>query len=351
MILRKDMETVPSMVIGSTQCSRRDLTLMIAEEGQANDGNFDLAPKMIDIASDSGADGIEFQLGIAADLYVSSHEGYTIYKKREFTPTIIQELIAATHSKNMFFHAACLSDKLVDMVSELGADVIVVNAMDLNNPRMLDAVSACGKPFLISTLMGTLEEIDWAVLRVNNRGAKNFGLLHGQHIMASNEGGAVPVEYAQLDCMAMMEQRYGLPVGFVDHTNSEIMPAIASGRGAALVTKHLSPSFGWQGPDWQVCLDPDAWKRANSYVRYANAARGANKTLSLEEVRDRSLQRRSIVAAKDIPKGKVLEDDDICFKRPGGGLDPRNSEEYIGRRVKRSVLVDLLITEDIFEKV
>lgn len=347
-IMQKDKDTVPSMIIGSICCSRRDRTIMIAEEGQANDGNFDLALKMIDIASDCGADGIEFQLSIASDIYILGHEGYSIYRKREFTPTMIQELIAAAHSKNMFFHAACLSDKLVETVYKLGADVIVINAMDLNNPRIVDAVSVCGKPFLISTLMGTLEEIDWAVFRAKNRGAKNFGLLHGQHIMASHKGDAVPVEYTQLDCIVMMEQRYALPVGFVDHTNSEIMPTIASSRGAALITKHLSPMSGWRGPDWQVCLDPDGWRRAAQYMKYANAARGANKTLSLEEIEDRSLQRRSIVAAKNIPQGKLLEDEDICFKRPGGGLDPRNVEEYIGRRVNQSVVVDQLLSEDIF---
>jgi len=343
------VETVPSLQIGVHRCSRRDPTLLIAEEGQANQGDFEFALKMIDLTADCGADGIEFQFAIAADLYVSTQEGFELYKKREFTPSIIRELITAVHAKDMLFHAACLSDTLIDVVVALGADVVVVNAMDLNNPRMLDAVVVCGKPFLISTLMGTIEEIDWAVSRVRARGASNFALLHGQHIMASQHGVAVPVEYTQLDCMEMLEHRYGVPVGFVDHTNSEIMPAIAASRGAVIVTKHLSPMPGWQGPDWQVCLDPDAWKQASTYVKYANAARGADKTLSFEEVSDRLYQRRSIVAARNIPRGKVLEESDICFKRPGGGLVPRDVEKYLGNRVNRSVLADQPITDEVLD--
>ena len=339
-------ESIPSLQIGAHRCSRLESTLLIAEEGQANQGDFELALNMIDIAADCGADGIEFQLAIAADLYISTQDGLQIYKKREFTPTMIGELIAKTHARDMLFQAACLSDKLIDVVVAQGTDLVVVNAMDLNNPRMLDAVAVCGKPFLISTLMGTMEEIDWAVSRVRARGASNFAILHGQHIMASQHGVGVPVEYTQLDCIAMLEQRYGVPVGFVDHTTSEIMPAIAASRGAVIVAKHLSPMSGWQGPDWQVCLEPDAWKRASAYVKYANAARGADKTLSIAEISDRSHQRRSIVSARDIPVGKILEESDIAFKRPGGGLDPRDADKYLGRRVKRPILADQLIAEE-----
>jgi len=348
-MISNNTDNVPFMKIGNHRFSRLDPTLIIAEEGQANQGDVKIALKMIDLAAACGADGIEFQLSVARDLYISTHEGYHLYKEREFSPDVIEELIRAVHSKNMLFQAACLSERLIDIVVQKGADVLVSNATDLNNPFMLDALSECGKPFFIATLMGTWEEIDWAVSRVHKNNATNFGLLHGQHIMGSQKAVGVPVEYAQLDCMSIMEQRYNVPVGFVDHTDSEVMPAIASSRGAVLVTKHLAPEPGWRGPDWQVCLDPKAWARAAGRLRYANAARGADKELSVEEIQDRSLMRRSIVAARDISKGKRLNESDMAFKRPGGGLDPRNHERYIGRRVKRLVQTDEMITEGILE--
>jgi len=345
----KNSDKNPFVTIGTRCCSRRDVTLLVAEEGQANQGDVKVALKMISLAAKCGADGIEFQLSVARDLYISTHEGYQLYKEREFAPDVIEELICVVHSKNMFFQAACLSERLIDIVVQKGADVLVSNATDLNNPRMLDALSGCGKPFFIATLMGTWEEIDWAVSRVHKNNATNFGLLHGQHIMGSQKEVGVPVEYAQLDCMSIMEQRYNVPVGFVDHTDSEVMPAIAASRGAVVVAKHLAPEPGWRGPDWQVCLDPAAWARAAGHLKYANAARGADKELSVEEIQDRSLMRRSIVSARDIPPGKVLGVSEMAFKRPGGGLDPRNHERYIGRRVKRWVQTDEMITEEILE--
>ncbi|MCP4611908.1 MAG: hypothetical protein GY845_24660, partial [Planctomycetes bacterium] len=61
------LESTPYLQIGGRRCNRTTPALMIAEEGQANQGDFEFALKMIDIASDCGADGIEFQLSIAAD--------------------------------------------------------------------------------------------------------------------------------------------------------------------------------------------------------------------------------------------------------------------------------------------
>ena len=128
--------------------------LMFAEEGQANQGDFKLALKMVDLSYQSGADGIEFQLGIAKDLYLASDPGYKIYLDREFDHNQIKDLIEYTHSKNMVFQAAPLSTKIVEVLLDCGVDAFTINAMDLNNPFMLDAVAESGIPFWIATLMG-----------------------------------------------------------------------------------------------------------------------------------------------------------------------------------------------------
>lgn len=338
----------PSMRIGGRLLGRGQPALFVAEEGQANDGDFELALQMVAIAAECGADGIEFQLAVADDLYPAGHEGHAVYRRRGFTSDQMEALVDTAHRTGLLFHAACLSDRLIPVLVGMGADCLVVNAMDLTNPRMLDKAASSDAPTLIATLMGTLEEIDWAVARVRAAGGRHLGLLHGQHIMSAS-GRGVPVEYAQLDCMTLLEERYGLPVGYVDHTDTELMPAIAAARGAAVVTKHLAPRPGWRGPDWQVCLDPAAWSRARALLQYANASRGADKTLSLEEIADRSLHRRSVVAARHIPAGTRLDWDDVAFKRPGGGMNPAETERYLGRRITRALAPDEPLTTDALE--
>ena len=64
---------------------------------------------------------------------------------------------------------------------------------------------------------------------------------------------------------------------------------------------------------------------------------------------DRALTRRSIVAARNIPKGKILEEADIEFKRPGGGLNPRDYKMYLGKKVKTRIRANQLIKSTDFE--
>lgn len=332
--------------IGKRECGDDVTPLMFAEEGQANQGNFDLALKMVDIAAKAGADGIEFQLFLAEDMYAKNSSGYKLYLERELSSSQISELIIATREKGLLFQAACLSPKIADVCAKTGADIFCINATDLNNPTILDCISSLRKPFWLATLMAKMDEIDWAVEYLNKRGAVNFGLLHGQHVMSSGDKSGVPPEMAQLDCIKMFKKRYGLVVGYVDHTPTVYMPAIAVARGASIVMKHLAPQNDWRGPDWGVCLSPDQWKMGKEIFNYSVLTSGDLKDLSTSEMNDRSLHRRSLYTTRSVEKGSVLSREDLVALRPGkGGMDPRDIEKVIGRRAKNTLMSQYMLQE------
>ncbi len=323
--------------IGTKWCGAPGAPLLIAEEGQANQGNLELALRMIALAAEAGADGIEFQLAMADDLYVRADPGHALYQPRQFNEQQIKTLVDAAHAAGLFFQAACLSPRLYEICGHAGADVFTVNAMDLNNPLMLETAAGSGRPFWLATLMGTLEEIEWAVNFVRPRAVAPFGLLHGQHIMSADPAATVPAEMLQLDCIHLFQERYQVPVGFVDHTSTTTVPALAVAKGAAAVCKHLIPEVGWRGPDWMVALPPDEWRRAGALARFAARAGGQSKDLSQAEVKDRSVQRRSLFSAQALPAGHALAAQDLVALRPGGGLDPRHMDALLGRRLKTDV--------------
>lgn len=309
-------------------------TLMFAEEGQANQGNIDVALGMCKTAASAGADGIEFQFFLADDMYVRNDPGYAIYKSRELSATQIRELIAASQAEGLLCQVAGLSPRIIELCAEAGADVFCVNATDLTNPVIIDAVAATGKPFWLATLMGTMEEIDWAVDYALSRCRSDVGLLHGQHVMSSDTSRGVPPELLQLDCIELFKRKYGLVTGFVDHTATQFVPAIAAAKGAALITKHLSPEKNWQGPDWAVCLDPESWKEAKTMLEYTLKARGSSKEISQSEFKDRSLHRRGIHTSVALTAGHKIAEGDLVALRPGkGGIDPRLIHDLVGRQV------------------
>jgi sialic acid synthase SpsE len=326
------------MRIGSKIIGEGRGALMFAEEGQANQGNIDVAIAMCKIAANAGADGIEFQFFLANDMYVRNDPGYAIYKSRELSSTQIKELIAVSHAEGLLCQIAGLSPKIIELCAEAGADVFCVNATDLTNPVIIDAVAATGKPFWLATLMGTMEEIDWAVDYALSHSRSEIGLMHGQHVMSSDTSRGVPPDLLQLDCIELFKRRYGLVTGFVDHTATQFVPSIAAAKGAALIMKHLAPQKNWQGPDWIVCLDPESWKDAKTMLEYTVKANGASKEISQAEFKDRSLHRRSIHTRIALSAGHKIVDGDLLALRPGkGGVDPRIIHELVGRQVVRNL--------------
>lgn len=325
-------------------------TLMIAEEGQANQGDVSLALDMCKIASKSDADGIEYQFFLADDMYIREHPGHVIYTKCELAIEQIKTIIDATHAEELICQVAGLSPAIIEHCADFGADVFVVNASDLTNPQIIDPVIASGKPFFLATLMANLEEIDWAVEYVNSKCSSEFGLLHGQHVMSSGSAHGVPPEYLQLDCISMLNKRYGCVVGFVDHTATEFVPALAAAKGAAIITKHLAPEVGWRGPDWTVCLDPEKWRSAKNMLDYACRANGESKEITQAEVKDRSLHRRSLYTRDSLPIGHIVGPGDLVALRPGdGGVDPRYLSEFVGKTLQNNLVAQTQIARSDFD--
>ena len=330
--------------VGKTSIGPNCPTFFVAEEGQANDGNLETAFKMVAIAAAAGADAIEFQLARADDFYVRNHPNHAVYARREFDRGQLEELLACTREAGIVAVVTPLSSKLTLVLADLGCSIFNVNSSDLDNPELLDAVADSGRPFFVSSAMASSEEVDWAVERLHLRGADNFVLLHGQHVMATGDGRGVPEEMTNLAAMNGMRRRYGLHVGFIDHTSSIVVPAIAAARGASVVSKHFTWDRSARGPDWHICLEPDELAEAIRLVRLADRTRGDEAKAPVDgEEADRSAMRRSIVAAAALPAGTVLTTEHLAFKRPGGGLSPRCADELLGRRLKVPLEVDHLL--------
>jgi N-acetylneuraminate synthase/N,N'-diacetyllegionaminate synthase len=54
--------------------------------------------------------------------------------------------------------------------------------------------------------------------------------------------------------------------------------------------------------------------------------------------------RRSLVAARPIPRGARIEADMLAIKRPGFGIKPKYADLVVGRTARVDIEVDTLIT-------
>lgn len=320
-----------------------DELFFIVEEGQANQGNIEKALRMIDAAALAGADAIEFQLAKAKDFYVKGDPGYGVYLKREFKNRQLKKLIDYTKAKGLEFIAVPLSHNLVRPLSMFGCSAFNINASDLTNPDIIDSVAASGLPFFLSLSLASENEVDWALRRIKNAKAPHFALLHGQHVMASKDLG-VDVEDTNLGFIETLKERYHIPVGFIDHTCLKWFSAAAVAAGAEIVTKHMALSHKDKGPDWQICLDPNEMKDAICRARKTyKSIIVKSKNLANGENMDKTLMRRSIVAARTLRREEVIGRNDLCFKRPGTGICPSKFEDLLGKKLLRNIQKDAQI--------
>jgi sialic acid synthase SpsE len=339
------MNQVQPLHMGSRLIGPNHAPIMIAEEGQANQGSHDLALQMCDKARAAEADGIEFQFFLADDMYTRTDSGYKVYKERELTFDQIKLIIEYAKSLGLLVQIAGLSPKVIEFCASVGVDSFCINATDLNNPQILDVVADTGSVFWVATLMATLAEIDECVNYLIRKNSDNFGLLHGQHVMSTSSSKGVPANLLQLDSIQMLQNRYDKVVGFVDHSVSSISPALAVAKGACLVTKHLAPWEGWIGPDSDICMTPDDWREIKNLFLFAYAAGGASKELSLHELSDRQAHRRSLYSRHALKTGHLLCDDDIVALRPFHPDSPASLlPSLIGKKLLHSLPEQALIT-------
>ena len=55
------------------------------------------------------------------------------------------------------------------------------------------------------------------------------------------------------------------------------------------------------------------------------------------EIEMRGLSRRSVVAARELPAGRLITELDLTYRRPGTGLPPYEAHRLIGRKLLEAV--------------
>jgi N,N'-diacetyllegionaminate synthase len=144
-----------------------------------------------------------------------------------------------------------------------------------------------------------------------------------------------------------MRDAFGVPVGLSDHTTGLSVPIAAASLGAAFIEKHFTLDRTMPGPDHPFALEPRELAAMTAGIRDAESALGdGHKDGPSPEEREEMyvLARRSLTAARDLPKGTVLESSMITVKRPGFGIKPKHLDLVIGRVLKMDVGEDEAIT-------
>ena len=335
------------VTIGSRSVGAGRPPYLIAEIGSNHNGDMALCRRLIDSAHAAGAHAVKFQsfsnrsLISSAEYARNTH--YDDKKKHfgtlremvdayQFTPAMHREVAAYCRDLGIDFLSTPFNQEEVDLLVELDVPALKVASMDVNHPVLLQAVARTGKPVLLSTGMASLAEIERAVDALASAGSGPVVLLHCVSIYPPEP------DAIHLRNIPMLEQAFGLPVGFSDHTLGTAVPLAAVALGACLIEKHFTLDKQMAGWDHAISADPAEMAALARDLDAVRLALGSSRRVVSEAERTKRLRfRRRIVLRHAVAAGTTLALDDLDFKRPGTGIDPDEHPYVVGRRVARDL--------------
>lgn len=347
-------------------------TLIIAEAGVNHNGDLAMALELVDKAAEAGADYVKFQT-FKAEKLASASAKKAIYQTRATdgaeSQLVMLQRLELSLEKHYAIMARCVErgvrflstpfdlDSLALLTKDFALREIKLGSGELTNAPLLLAAGRSGVRIILSTGMGSLSEVEealgvlafamcrkgqpksradfaqvlldptvWSVL------AERVMLLH-----CTTEYPAA-VEDTNLNAMETMRRAFGLKVGYSDHTVGEAVSLAAVALGACALEKHFTLDRTLPGPDHAASLEPEELTQLIRGVRSVERALGTGiKQPSAAEVANRAVVRKSLLAARDLPEGKVLTLDEIVVQRPGDGVSPMALWDTVGSVTHRAL--------------
>ena len=205
--------------------------------------------------------------------------------------------------------------------------------MELNNTPYLTELGCLGVPLVLSTGMGTTEEIISAVEAIRRTGNEDIVILHCTSVYPS------PPNIIRLQNIVGLRTEFPqYPIGYSDHSLGIEIPAASIALGACLIEKHFTLDSSRIGMDNQMATEP---KEMRAMIAACNkvyeSMGGSARILCEEELGQITKMRRSIIAKTDLRQGDSITLDNLEFKRPGTGIPPSELSNVVGRIVDKPI--------------
>ncbi len=316
---------------------------LIAEVGSVHDGSFGNAGKLIEAAAACGAHAVKFQTHIAeaeslpsapSPAYFDAEPRFDYFRRTGFTEAQWRKLKATCAERGVRFLSSPFSLEAVDLLETVEVELYKVPSGEVTNLPLLERIAATGKPVLLSSGMSDWAELDRAVAALRGGGPLT--------VMQCTSAYPCPPERVGLNVMAEMRERYGLPVGYSDHSDGPAAAIAAAALGATVIEKHFTFSRRMYGSDAGNATEPE------DFAALAAALQAVGQMLAAPVDKDdlapyaemKKVFEKSVVTARALSAGSVLAESDLAYKKPGDGISAARYRELVGRKLARDLAAD-----------
>jgi N,N'-diacetyllegionaminate synthase len=333
---------------------KQEGTYIIAEIGVNHNGSLRLAKDMIKQLSHIGVDAAKFQISTRGEIYSqdSFKPKYQLKSDGSDSPMEMSDKIRLSYDDHLELHKYCLEQGLDYLCSafdlkslrfleeNIDQRFFKIASGEIFSIDMLDFISGCTRPILLSTGMATYDEIGTVLGLLNRQFEKNITILH----CVSNY--PAPLEDANLNVISELKRRFHCKVGFSDHTIGNVCATTSIALGATVIEKHVTTDKNMLGPDHLASATIEEFEDYVKAIRKVETSLGSKeKIFSDAENEIKQAARKSIVTRRILRPNHIISEDDICYKRPGTGFSPVDREMLIGRKVSCEIEADRVINE------
>lgn len=314
---------------------------LIAEAGINHAGDIATAIQMVAAAKRAGADFVKFQ-SYQADALVSqalAPDAHATLKAAELSFDDQRALFAECGRVGIAFLSTPFDDDSARFLNDLGVTAFKISSGDLTHVPLLTTVAGFKKPVFLSTGMGDLAEVERAVAALKAGGCPAVTVLHCVT--------AYPAPYsdANLRAIPLLKRHLKVPVGYSDHTQGIACAIAAVALGATVVEKHFALDLAASCPDIASSVDEAGLRLLRESIDAVSEALGEEaKRVAKAEEKAKIEARRSIFAARHLPKGTILDETCFAYLRPGYGIDPSEAPILVGKTLKVDLQPGEMIT-------
>ncbi|MDR3179149.1 MAG: N-acetylneuraminate synthase [Oscillospiraceae bacterium] len=320
------------------------MVFVIAEAGDNHNGSLLLAKKLVDVAKESKADAVKFQIFKTENLVTKyaakaqyqkefnkdAESQFEMLKKLELSFSEFEELYLYCKKVGIIFLSTAFDFESIDFLSNFDVPFWKVPSGEITNLPYLIQISKFNKPILLSTGMCEVFEIEQAVSAIRRYSSNEIIILH------CNTEYPTPFEDVNLLAMRTLGEKFNCRFGYSDHTTGISVPIAAVALGASVIEKHFTLDKNMQGPDHKASLDPKELKIMVRSIREIEVSLGNRKKfVTKSEEKNILIARKSIVAKKNISKGEIFTEKNLTVKRPAIGISPMKWFEILGKESNR----------------
>src|SRR5256885_760172 len=317
---------------------------VIAEIGHNHQGDVGIAKRLIDAAKECGVDAVKLQKRsnralYTRDFYEQPYDnelsfGRTYGEHREaleFGADDYRELLRHAREVGVTLFATAFDFESADLLAELDVPAFKFASGDLRNTPLQRHVAAFGKPMLLSTGGGTMEDVERAVEAI-------LPLNEQLCVLQCTAAYPASVEDLNLNVITTLRERFpSLVIGLSDHQNGIAMALVAYMLGARVIEKHFTLDHALKGRDHAFSLMPEGMRRLVRDLHRVPAALGDGVKRPLPIGGDPlGKVGKKVVRPTGPQVGQGLTGEGLAVQSPAdGGLAPYELDRIVRRNVRR----------------